>query len=161
MSITALTNEKRQPIRDVMSSSVILCVLALQVAAAVRPVIAGKWDQTGYLWPFLDFPMFSAAHYEGEIIPQYLLTGHLANDAEVTIQPSDLGLDWSLFRRGPIPALLRQDMPAVTVYRRLYEQRHGQALRRLTLARRPWVLSKTGARPGTVTVLQIVTFEDL
>jgi hypothetical protein len=53
--------------------------------------------------------MYGEAFYEGDQIHQPLVFGVLENSTEVSILPEDLGLDFWLFSKGFVHALLYDD----------------------------------------------------
>jgi hypothetical protein len=72
-------------------SCVIVAVLGLQLLAIIsRP---GEWT-----WPFIDYPMYSGSHQEGERIPSFYTVTATTKDGRVLqITPEDLGVNFWVF----------------------------------------------------------------
>jgi hypothetical protein len=72
-------------------SCVIVIVLGLQLLALiVRP---GEWT-----WPFIDYPMYSNSHQEGERIPSiYTVTATTKDGQVLEITPADIGINLWVF----------------------------------------------------------------
>ena len=52
------------------ASGVIVLVLGLQALTAFG-LTPGPIEHSPYLWPFLEYPMYSKAHFVGEEVPRY------------------------------------------------------------------------------------------
>jgi dTDP-4-amino-4,6-dideoxygalactose transaminase/glycosyltransferase involved in cell wall biosynthesis len=144
----SLTKLKRRGV-----SVVILLTLLLQVAAVVNPFVKVFDDWKEFLWPFLDYPMFSQPHFEGVQARHYRLIGLLDDGTQASILPSSLGLDVWQFEAGVVRALLRKDRDALGPYVKLYHARQGTSLAGLRLENHPWTISKNGASPAPINVL--------
>jgi hypothetical protein len=82
-------------------SVVILLVLGLQTIRAfelscVRQALpflpAFQLVCGAGLYPFVSYPMYSRAHYEGETINKYVIVGEFADGSEVAILPETIGM---------------------------------------------------------------------
>jgi hypothetical protein len=135
---------------------VILLTLLLQVAAVVNPFVKIFDDRKGFLWPFLDYPMFSQPHFNGETVNSYHLVGLLEDGTQVPIQPPDLGLDIWQFEVGPVPAFRRGHRARIELYLRMYEARQHKRVVAVRLENHPWTVSTEGASRDPVRVLKEV-----
>ena len=91
-----------------ITSLLILGFLAAQTFVLVVPIMF-------YYWPFTDYPMYSIAHYEGEIVKdQYTLVGIDSKGNETEISAEDLGLSFFQFNDTFVPHFLKdQNDPKV------------------------------------------------
>ena len=72
---------------------VIVLVLGLQSVALVA-----RTDRWG--WPFTDYPMFSASHYDGELIDtNYYVYATTRSGREVQLTATNMNIDTWLFRK--------------------------------------------------------------
>lgn len=100
------------------------------------------------LWPFIDYPMYSGAHYEGDAVPRLFVFGTLEDSTEVPIVAADLGLsDWH-FRRHFINGLASGNDERIKEFVGLYGNRHTKRLVGLRLENHPVILSRAGLRSG-------------
>ena len=105
-------------------------ILISQITISV--VLFPLWQGISRTWPFLDYPMFAPAHYEGERMPQLVVIGkridtQAAYEDEIEITSRDLGLgDWafSMFIR----ALLSDDQAAIREFVDTYEKKNSKQL---------------------------------
>lgn len=73
-------------------SIVIVFILVTQLIAGL--VNTGKWG-----WPFLAYPMYSTAHYDGErVVYDVKVYGVLKDLSRIELKRSDLGMDFWVFR---------------------------------------------------------------
>ena len=142
----------------IASSLVILITLFFQGIAAFG-IRFGPIEKQPFLWPFLDYPMYGSANFEGQAIRFELLVGIQPDSSEVVIQPEDLGMPFFLFRRQVLTAIRREDRIELLQYRALYESRHQRQLIGFRLEDRPLILTREGLVSGPRTVLQTVSFE--
>src|SRR5437667_6308265 len=106
-------------------SVVIAVVLMLQFAATfdLFPRLVSR--PSHLFWPFVNYPMYRAAHYEGAVIERYRVFGRAADGSEVEVAPSDLGLNFRKFQDVAVAALLRRDVPRVSAFAEMYRVRMG------------------------------------
>jgi hypothetical protein len=136
----------------VLPSLIILSCLALQTFAVFRPV-------SPRLWPFLDYPMYGRARYEGEAVSRYVVFGIFADESEARIIPEDLDLDFWKFEYGPVQMLRRGDVESLKPYAQLYSDRQKKQLVRIRLENHPFMLSDQGVRAAAPQVLNSVSLE--
>ena len=88
--------------RHLLLSALILCVLGLQVAALFRP--RPTW------WPFIDYPLYSPAHFPPARTAHYRLHGLTEQGSpelfEITAQ--DLGMSWFVYHTQLVPRLFER-----------------------------------------------------
>ena len=146
-----------------LTSFVILIFLVFQTVASFNLIgrTVHKYYGSPFLFPFLDYPMYDAPHYEGDTLKQYFVFGTLEDLTEVPIVPEDLGLHFWLFRRGFVFALLKDDYDEIKNYAALYEKRHNKRLIGLRLENHPLVLSRDGVDPGVKQTLKNFRLETL
>lgn len=135
-----------------LPSLIILFCLALQSFAVFHPV-------SPRLWPFLDYPMYNRAHYQGEAVNRYVVFGVFADASEARILPEDLDLDFWKFEYGPVPMLRRGDVESLKPYAQLYNARQNKKLVRFRLENHPFTLSDQGVRAVTPQVVNSVSLD--
>jgi hypothetical protein len=125
-------------------SAVIVAVLVLQAVATfdLFPRLLGR--PSSYFWPFLDYPMYRRAHYEGETIEVYRVVGLLEGGGETVIEPADLGLSFWKFRDGFVWAIRQRDGARLAVYAEHYRARAGRRLAALRLERAGHRVTRAG-----------------
>ncbi|HEM46200.1 MAG TPA: hypothetical protein ENO23_04055, partial [Alphaproteobacteria bacterium] len=115
------------PLTKAFLSAVIATVLVLQTIAGFG-ILFGPFEAPPYMYPFLDYPMYSRTGYEGESVHRYEVYGITADSSVVPVSAEQLGLDFWLYFRGPVQATLDDDAAALRPYARIYEERTGQRL---------------------------------
>lgn len=131
-------------------SWVILVVLAFQGIAAAG-LTPGPVEKSPFLWPFLDYPMYTRPHYEGEGIPRYRVIGVTDEDREVEITPETLGTDYWIYRNAFLFSFrYRGERDELEPGVQLYEDRHGVSLVEVRLENRPLVLTREGTVDGAL-----------
>ena len=133
-----------------LSSLIIFSCLVLQSFAVFHPV-------SPRLWPFLDYPMYGRAHYQGEAVRQFVVVGIFADASEARILPKDLGLDFWKFEYGPVQMLRRGDVESLKPYAQLYNDRQNKQLVGIRLENHPLTLSDQGVRAAAPQVLNSVS----
>lgn len=144
-------------------AGVIISVLAMQVMAVLIPLV--KWRAWGHrygLWPFVDYPMYAAPHYAGEVIDQYAVIGVLPDGTARRLQPDDFNASGRQFVKELIPALRGMDQRRMAPYVQQYDARHPEPerLTELRLEAMPYVLSRNGVVPGTPRRLSTMRLRD-
>ena len=128
-------------------------------------LIAGFWPSWGfhaYTWPFLNYPMYSYASYEGDRIDaRTLVFGRLEDGTEVEIVPEDLHTWYFKFDLNFAKQIRPGKEETLKPYVKLYEQIHGKRLTELRSANFPMVLGKEGAIPAPSETLFTVDVSDL
>ena len=156
-----------------LTSIVIFVILGVQTLAVV-------FRSPGSYWPFLDYPMYSGYHGEGDRIDVLRpLFAIFADRSEKQIFPQDLDLTVFQFENLLVSAILcaaqkdkkdKKDKKELQSGRcvpqkaeeRLkallspYEQRHGKHIISLRLEDYPYILTKEGAKKAPAQVLQIL-----
>ena len=130
--------------RKILVSAAIVVVLGFQTLASFQ-LTPGPVERSPFLWPFLDYPMYSVTHEAGDTIQRPRVYGLFDDSTRVHVEPSDLGLEFWLFRRGLIFSLVEGDTSRVRLYARRYARRHGRSLDGFRLSHRPVVVRETGA----------------
>lgn len=129
-------------------SAVILAVLGFQAIAAVG-LTPGPIEKSPFLWPFLDYPMYTQPHYEGDAVPRYSVIGVTDDGREVEITPESLGTDFWIFRNAFLFSFrYRGERHELESGVQLYERRHGVSLREVRLENRPLVVTREGTADG-------------
>ena len=149
-------------------SIVIFVILGVQTLAVVFRSGNGKY------WPFIDYPMYSWSHREGDridVLPP--LFAIFADRSEKQIFPQDLNLTIFQFEELLVSAILcaaqkdkkelqsGQCVPQKAEERlkallKLYEQRHGKHIISLRLEDYPYILTKEGPKKVPAQALQIL-----
>ena len=141
-------------------SGIIVGILALQTAVSfcchdshafvplAKPICPPS------LWPFLDYPMYSDSHHEGDSIMQYHLVGVLEDFTKVQIGPDDLDMGFWRFRKNVVFELLRNQDERVNSVVELYQLKYKKRLREIYLENHPLILRRDGLVPGKPEVLR-------
>lgn len=152
-------------LRRGMASAVIVTVLFLQLVASFHwfgPVF-GQRRRHGFFWPFLDYPMYSRPHYQGEPLPRYRLFGAFADGSEAEVTSGDLGLNFWKFEQGPVQAILRDEPDRLNRYVEAYRKKFNRQLVRLRLENHARRLSPQGivtAPPEVIKTVEIAADSD-
>ena len=146
--------KNREKFNFAFISFVILSIIILQAAASLG--IVSKFFYNDRLWPILDYPMYSSAHYQGDSIDQYFLYGLLEDGSELPIPKEDLGLNFWKFLRGPVYAIIQDDVKLLNKYVKLYEDLHNQRLIGLRLENQPLILTKQGINPIPAQIVKTI-----
>ncbi len=157
MNATAPASRTRSVI-----SLLIFGFLGLQVIAVVNPFLSLYHESSEFLWPFVDYPMYSRAYDKDDPVTRYVLYGCVLDGSPVELTPKELGLGFWKFFRGPVHGVLSEH-PNVEVlrrYARIYEQRHGVQLVGFRLENHPIVLSEHGPAVGTPSVLREIRWTE-
>jgi hypothetical protein len=93
-------------------------------------------------WPFLDYPMYSWPHYDGDTISRFAVVGIQADGEELQIRPEDLGIGYWHFQIF-VRAIRGADHATVRGMAQLYETRQNVRLARLRVENRPLVFSNS------------------
>lgn len=155
-------------------SLLILTILFLQAAIGFREVcprskykllssflIPCHFPSPPAFYPFLDYPMYSQPHYEGEQVDRYLLFGISENSATVPILPTDVGLTVNSFRKNVVRALLNNDREKLRAFVSLYQKKHKKTLIELRLENYPLTFSEEGIKPGAREITKAIVVKDL
>lgn len=82
------------PLRRVFVVSFLAAVIGVQAFIAIPPGRHHSW-----FWPFMDYPMYSGAHHEGEEVSFHRLEGTPCDGVEpVALTNTDLGILWFTFQ---------------------------------------------------------------
>jgi hypothetical protein len=138
-------------------SLVIAVVLVLQAAASFD-VLPKLFSRPSYvLWPFMTYPMYRSAHYEGTLIERFRVVGQTVAGAEVELTPIDFGLNFRKFQDIAVPAVRSRDMPQVAMFAEIYRVKSGIRLVAIRLERHGHVLTRDGLRPAQPVQLAAVS----
>lgn len=132
-------------------------VIGFQTLASFQ-LTPGPVEESPFLWPFLDYPMYSVPHPPGDTISRPQLYGLLGDSAEVHIEPSDLRLQFWLLRRELIPSLMAGDTSRVRAYARRYAELHDHSLDGFRLYHRPVLVRPSGAERAGPTLVKTLRF---
>jgi hypothetical protein len=67
------------------------------------------WTQAPWLYPFIDYPMYSQAREQGEPTLEPRVRATLENGIDRAIGPEDLALDYFMFKEQMVGAITRAD----------------------------------------------------
>lgn len=132
-------------------SVVIVAVLVFQAVASIRLTV-GPLERSPYLWPFIDYPMYSQPRYEGDELPRHRVFGVIEGGERIRITPEILDADYWIYRDAFVfPFLhtpLRADLaPGVE----LFESRRGVRLIEVQLEDHPFIVTREGWVEGSPT----------
>jgi hypothetical protein len=123
-----------------LASMAIVVVLALQSLAVARRHHMG--------WPFIDYPMYSESHQEGErVAARRYVYATLADGRDVLLAPEDLGLGhfW-LFRLWVEAPLLDADRAGLEFVPDAYREQRGGDIVALRIEDHPVIVTREGAK---------------
>lgn len=109
-------------------------------------------------WPFLTYPMYHNARYEGDEIAEYRAYAILQNSIEVQVHPEDVDMGFWNFLRDFVAAMKDDDREQIQEYRSLIQTKKGKELVSLRLEEHTWVLHREGVTEGTPEVISEVHF---
>ena len=127
-------------------------VVSLVIAVALTLQFTATFDlfprflsrPSHVFWPFVNYPMYRFAHYEGDVIPRYRVFGRTADDSEVEVTSDDLGLNFRKFQDLVVAALRRGETPSVAKFAEIYRVRVGRRLVAMRLERHGQILTRDG-----------------
>lgn len=120
----------------------------------------GPFEYSPYQWPFIDYPMYSSAYYEGDEVSRLLLIGILPDSTKIEIVGEDLGLSFFPYLRGPIWAVLYNRPSAASLFRDIYAERHGVEVVGFEVLDQPVVITREGYHPGPPKTVASMRFEE-
>lgn len=134
------------------------CLVVQAVASSgKRP---GPFEYSPYQWPFIDYPMYSLAHYEGDEVSRLLLIGIRPDSTKIEIEPEDLGLTFFPYLHGPIRAVRDSSRSAASVFRDIFAERHGVEVAGFEVLDRPVVITRDGYHPGPPRTVASLSFDE-
>jgi hypothetical protein len=123
-------------------SVVIAGILSIQAVAGF--VDTGRWG-----WPFLAYPMYKNAHYEGERIDIYLTAyAVLADSTRVAINPSDLNLSFWLYWYNVVTPIQHARLDLLEPVLKRYCEETGNQVTKLHLEDRGVAIGRDGPIEG-------------
>lgn len=140
------------------ASVVILTALTLQGLASFS-ITFGPIENPPFMWPFLDYPMYTRARYAGDAIERQVVVGILEDSSEVVIAPGDLSVTFWQFQNFLNPAIVRGDRARASAYKRIYEERFDGSLVAFRLEDHPLIVTEEGLEEGPTVVLGSLSFE--
>ncbi|MGD1804889.1 hypothetical protein ACP6PL_05540 [Dapis sp. BLCC M126] len=134
-----------------LTSLVILTFLILQGGTALSLFCRFVSRCDPYLYPFLEYPMYSSAKKEGSIVSKLTIFGILEDSSEVSITNKDLKIpDYNLspywFRRYYLPAIRRKKDKMINEFVDIYQKQYNQKLIGIRLEKQSFVISKEGVK---------------
>jgi hypothetical protein len=138
-----------------IASAAILAVLVPQFVVSILgfPIRQGLHKS----WPFIDYPMYSHPHYEGEKISRPVVIAVREDMKEMEIGPDDLGIQYWFFVRFVL-ALQRNNDTVIREYARVYEEKQGTKLAGFRVEDRGLLLSRDDVEPAPMEILADWTF---
>jgi hypothetical protein len=132
-------------------SGVIAFVWSIQFIVSVPLSLIAHDIRRG--WPIVDYPMYSAPHYEGDKIPRMAVVAIRHNAEEIDIRAEDIpGGYWhfQIFARAVIDA----DEEVVRDIVRMYETRHNVRLAALRVENRPLLWKSAQVESAPIKILR-------
>ena len=105
------------------------------------------------LWPFLTYPMYRNAHYEGDEIVEYEAYAIFKDSTEVNVLPKDVNIGFWRFRWDFVPAIRKNNRSRIKDYVSLIKERYKRKPVGLRLEVHPWIVQKKGAVEASPEVL--------
>jgi len=148
------------PIRRlaVLAASIVIAVTLVLQGLASFTLTPGPIEDPPFMWPFLDYPMYSRPWYAGDPIERRVVIGILGDSSEVLIEPEDMGVTFWQFNNFLNPAIVRGNPAQADPYRSVYEARSGQRLLGFRLEDHPLIITHDGLVDGSPTVLGTLSF---
>ena len=104
-------------------------------------------------WPFVDYPMYSAAHFAGEEIPRLAVVVITDNSEEIDVLPEDVGGGYWQFQIFA-NAVRHSNKEVIQDVVRAYEARHKVHLVALRVENRPLRWNNAEVQAATTQVLR-------
>ncbi|MGB0910951.1 MAG: hypothetical protein ACPGYT_11360 [Nitrospirales bacterium] len=138
-------------ISQILISSIVFFFLAAQITTVVLPV---EW----YYWPFTNYPMYSAPHFEGDVAtPSTTIIGIQPGNIEETTTPKDFGLSVFQHEWWFIPSLLKNEDPQkVQSFINHLQNSRTIPFQELRIESRGYIISRAGYSPAPVKVLKVI-----
>jgi hypothetical protein len=139
-----MASASRVPTRlgEPLVTVIIITILGLQVFAGFR-------DPAQWGWPFVAYPMYRGAHYEGERLRHdFTVYARLADGTKARVTPEDLGMHFWLFRANVVDSLYRQRLDLLQPVADLICGRTGQPVLGLELEDLGMAVSREGLVEG-------------
>ena len=139
-------------------SLAIAAILALQLMATFDLFPRAVSRPSHLFWPFLDYPMYRFARYEGSVIERYRVFAATSDGMEVEVMPADFGLNFRRFRDVAVAAIRAGDTARLTAFADLYAERTGQQLMAVRVERHGHVLTRNGLQavePVTLAAMRL------
>jgi hypothetical protein len=105
------------------------------------------------MWPFLTYPMYKYAHYEGDEIVEYEAYAVFKDSTEVNVLPKDVNIGFWRFRWDFVPAIRKNNRSRIKDYVSLIKERYKRKPVGLRLEVHPWIVQKKGAVEASPEVL--------
>jgi hypothetical protein len=142
-------------------------LVSLVIAVILMLQLAGTFDLFPWLlsrpshrfWPFMNYPMYRSARYEGAVIGQYRVFGRAVDGSEVEVTASDLGLNFRKFQDIVVAAVRHRDMPRVVAFGEMYRVKTGARLVALRVERHGHILTRDGLQPAPPVQLPAVSLQ--
>lgn len=104
-------------------------------------------------YPFLDYPMYAKARYEGVKVKQYFLVGVLEDGTEIPITNQELQISRYLFIEELLPKIQQKNLPFIKEYIKIYEQNYKKNIIALRLENHPLVITRKGVNAAEKKVI--------
>ena len=153
--MTTLDVQPKKPLLAIISF-VILGFLTVQSLVIIMPVMF-------YYWPFMDYPMYSPAHYENELVDDnYELLGVSEDGKELQIKHKRLDLSFFQVNDWLVPRLLKDRYDAdVTPYLNKLVKIQNPVLRYVKIQAKPVKISRSGLSKMDVKVFKVIDLQSI
>lgn len=141
-----------------ISLFIVACLVVQAVASSGKH--PGPFEYSPYQWPFIDYPMYSLAHYEGDEVSRLLLIGIRPDSTKIEIEPEDLGLTFFPYLHGPIRAVRDSSRHVASPFRDIFAERHGVEVVGFEVLDRPIVITRDGYHPGPPKTVASLSFDE-
>lgn len=129
-------------------SIVIAMIIGLQSIAIFGRV-------TSFFWPFVNYPMYHDAHFEGEPIKiRHYVIAILDNSGELEIRPEDLGISFWKYHMDLSNAIKDENFTRINPYIQQFEIKTGKHVIGLRLEEHPLTLTREGFQPAPFEVVK-------
>ena len=96
------------------------------------------------LWPFLTYPMYRIARYEGDQVIDYRIYAVFSDSTYSYVSPDDLKIGFWKYVDDLVSAVREGHVETITAYAHRIAEHQGEAPVKLRLGAKPWTLRHDG-----------------
>jgi hypothetical protein len=111
------------------------------------------------LWPFVDYPMYSRAHYEGDKYTHRRVIGIYSDSSESTLHWTDFDVPFYLFTRIFLRAVDAGDLETIQVFVDRFHRTGRKSMIGLRLEAHPFVFASNELHPRSTRIVKEIRFD--
>lgn len=142
-------------------TSMVICFFVFFQAGVSFRFFNTFWGRSVTFWPFITYPMFNRAHFEGDIIKRYFVVGTLEDSTEVYLLPEAPCLSDILWRKSLLVPMFYDNKKRIGNFIKTYQKTQKKKLIKLRLENRPLSISKKGLTYHSTRVLKDIKIDSL